>query len=66
MKILDHPSMIKLIDTIETKADIYIVTEIVKDGDLFDYIVSREFLEGKLPPSYLRIHKSLHTYIRVQ
>lgn len=39
--------MIKLIDTIETKSDIYIVTEIVKDGDLFDYIVSREFLEGK-------------------
>ena len=47
MKVLDHPNMIKLIDTIETKSHIYIVTEIVKDGDLFDYIINREFLDGK-------------------
>jgi len=45
MKILDHPNVIKLIDTIETKTHIYIITEIVKDGDLFDYIINREFLE---------------------
>jgi len=45
MKVLDHPNMIKLIDTIETKTNIYIITEIVKDGDMFDYITSREFLE---------------------
>jgi len=41
--------MIKLIDTVETKSNIYIITEIVKDGDLFDYIITREFLEGKFP-----------------
>jgi len=45
MKVLDHPNMIKLIDTVETKSNIYIITEIVKDGDLFDYITTREFLE---------------------
>jgi len=45
MKILDHPNVIKLIDTIETKSHIYIITEIVKDGDLFDYIINREYLE---------------------
>ena len=47
MKVLNHPNMIKLIETIETKTTIYIVTEIVKDEDLFEYIVTREFLEGR-------------------
>jgi len=46
MKVLNHPGMIKLIETVETKSAIYIVTELVKDGDLFEYIVHREFLEG--------------------
>jgi Serine/threonine protein kinase len=46
MKVLDHPHVIKLIDTIETKSIIYIITEIVKDGDLFDFIINNEFLEG--------------------
>jgi len=45
MKFLDHPHVIKLHDTIETKTHYYIITEIVKDGDLFDYIVNNEFLE---------------------
>jgi len=45
MKVLNHPGMIKLIETVETKSAIYIVTELVKDGDLFEYIVHREFLE---------------------
>ena len=46
MKVLNHPAMIKLMETVETKNAIYIVTELVKDGDLFEYIVHREFLEG--------------------
>jgi Ca2+-binding EF-hand superfamily protein/tRNA A-37 threonylcarbamoyl transferase component Bud32 len=45
MKFLDHPHVIKLHDTIETRTHYYIVTELVKDGDLFDYIVNNEFLE---------------------
>jgi len=45
MKVLDHPHVIKLIDTIESKTHIYIITEIVKDGDLFDHIITQEFLE---------------------
>jgi serine/threonine protein kinase len=48
MRVLDHPHVIKLIDTIETKSIIYIITEIVKDGDLFDFIINNEYLEGKL------------------
>jgi len=45
MKVLDHPNIIKLIDTVESKTHIYIITEIVKDGDLFDYIVNQEYVE---------------------
>lgn len=46
MKVINHPRVIKLFETLETKTTIYIVTELVKDGDLFEYIVTREFLEG--------------------
>ena len=49
MKVLDHPNIIKLIDTVESKTHIYIITEIVKDGDLFDYIVNQEYVEGIFP-----------------
>jgi len=45
MKVLDHPSTIKLIETIEIQNKLYIVMELVKDGDLFDYILSKDFLE---------------------
>ena len=39
--------MIKLIETLEIQNYLYIVMELGADGDLFDYIVSKEFLEGK-------------------
>jgi len=45
MKVLEHPHVIKLMDTIETKTNIYIVTDLVSDGDLFDHIKNNEFLE---------------------
>ena len=38
MKLLNHSCIIKLFETIETKTHLYIVTELVNDGDLFDYI----------------------------
>jgi len=46
MKVLDHPTTIKLFETFEIRNKLYIVMELVKDGDLFDYIFSREFVEG--------------------
>jgi len=45
MKVLDHPSTIKLIETIELQHKLYIVMELVKDGDLFDYILAKDFVE---------------------
>lgn len=46
LKILNHDNVIKYIDTIETKSTLYIITELVSDGDLFDYVIQNEFLEG--------------------
>lgn len=46
LKILNHNFIIKHIETIETKSILYIVTELVSDGDLFDYVIQNEFLEG--------------------
>lgn len=45
MKFLNHPGVIKFKETIETKTHIYIITELVKGGDLLKYINGKEFLE---------------------
>lgn len=46
-KVLNHKNIIKHIDTIENKSFLYIITELVGDGDLFDYVLKNEFLEGE-------------------
>ena len=38
MKLLNHSCIVKLYQTLETKTHLYIVTELVSDGDLFDCI----------------------------
>lgn len=38
MKLLNHPNVIKLMDTIQTKTHLYIVTELAKGVDLFDHV----------------------------
>jgi len=48
MKLLHHPNCIKFLKQIETRNNIYIVTEIVENGDLFEYIRKNKFLEGKV------------------
>ena len=47
LKILNHNTVIKLIETLEIQNYLYIVMELGSDGDLFDYIVNNQFLEGK-------------------
>lgn len=39
---LDHPNVIKMIESEETKDHIYIVLELMKGGELFDWIVEKE------------------------
>jgi len=38
MRFLNHPGVIKVKETLENKTHIYIIAELVKDGDLFDYV----------------------------
>lgn len=38
MKLLNHSCIIKLIDSIENRNSIYIITELIEDGDLFDFV----------------------------
>ena len=37
-RVLYHQGIIKVHETIESMQKIYIIAELVKDGDLFDYI----------------------------
>jgi len=43
MKVCKHPNIIKLIDNFEDNENIYIVTELLKGGDLFGYLDQRNF-----------------------
>lgn len=45
MKMLHHSSIIRYYETYDSKDNIYIVTEYVKDGDLFDHILNNGFIE---------------------
>lgn len=52
LKLMDHPNILSLYDVLETKANLYLVLEYIKGGELFDYILSR----NKLPiPEALRL-----------
>lgn len=49
MKFLNEPGIVKFLETLEVKTHIYIITELVKGGELFEHITSNEFLEGFIP-----------------
>ena len=44
LKIFIHPHIIRLFEVIYTKSDIFMVTEYINGGELFDYIIEN----GKL------------------
>lgn len=45
MQIVSHPLLLEFKECIQTKTHIYIVTELVKGKDLFDFVKEREFLD---------------------
>ena len=47
LKKLDHPNVIKLFEIYEDEDDVYLVQEICKGGELFDYIINQEFLSER-------------------
>lgn len=46
MRLMNHACIIKLIEIIENQSNKYIVTELLSDGDLFDYILEKHKLTG--------------------
>jgi serine/threonine protein kinase len=44
MKLLNHSCIIRFVEIIETKTHLNIITEVVRDGDLFDYITKNSNL----------------------
>ncbi len=44
MKLLNHTNVIRLNTTVQTKTHLYIVTELAKGLDLFDYVQQNEYL----------------------
>jgi len=42
MKVLKHPNVIKLTEVLENPQDIIIIMQYASQGDLFEYIVTRE------------------------
>jgi BR serine/threonine kinase len=44
MRLISHPNILKLIDVLESRRHLYIILEYAEKGELFDYLVSREFL----------------------
>lgn len=43
LKICNHPNIVKLIDIFEDSKKIHLVLELLKGGDLYDYMEKREF-----------------------
>lgn len=41
LKLFKHPHIVRLYEVIDTPTDIFVVTEYISGGELFDYIVER-------------------------
>lgn len=44
MKLINHNNIVKLIDNVESRNHYYLVTELIKDGDLYDYVEEKKYL----------------------
>lgn len=44
MRLTNHPNIMKLLDVLESPRHLYIVLEYAKQGELFDYLISRRVL----------------------
>ncbi|KAJ5072387.1 protein kinase [Anaeramoeba ignava] len=44
LKLLNHPSILKICNIYETKQHIFIVMEYMENGELFDYLVKKQFI----------------------
>ena len=42
---MNHPGIVTMKEIHENRSNIYIIQEFVQDGDLYDYVEKKEFLE---------------------
>eukprot|EP00732_Lithocolla_globosa_P003556 Lithocolla_globosa_v1_NODE_2903_length_1830_cov_9.584225.p1 type:complete len:595 gc:universal NODE_2903_length_1830_cov_9.584225:31-1815(+) len=54
LKLLSHPSIVKVYDVLETEKEIFIVMEYASGGELFDYIVANKRVKEKEARSFFR------------
>jgi serine/threonine protein kinase len=47
LRALDHPNIITLVDVFESRGHIYMVTDLMEGGELFDYIVEKGVLSER-------------------
>jgi 5'-AMP-activated protein kinase catalytic alpha subunit len=47
LKIVRHPAVVQLYEIVETQAELYLIMEYARGGELFEYIVSRKRLREK-------------------
>jgi calcium/calmodulin-dependent protein kinase I len=55
LSLLNHPNIIKLHETFDEGSDIYIITELVEGGELFDRIVSKTNYTEKEARDLIRV-----------
>ncbi|CAD8173435.1 unnamed protein product [Paramecium pentaurelia] len=44
MKLINHQYIVRLVESFENRSHIYLVTELIKDGDLYDYVEEKKYL----------------------
>ena len=54
MRLVEHPHILKFLDTLESPGHIYIVLEYASHGELFDYLVSHQKLEEEEAMNFFR------------
>ena len=47
LKSTDHPNIVRLLDMFEDDANVYIVTELMRGGDLFSYMERKKKISEK-------------------
>jgi len=45
LRFINHPHIIKLFEVLDTTTDIYVVMEMAKGGELYNYIQNNDFTE---------------------
>lgn len=63
---LDHPNIIKLIETFDEGNEFYIVTELVEGGELFDRIVTKTSYTEREARDLVRVFLTSIAYIHSQ